>query len=78
MDIATLSDIRKECGIAGHVAYSVTVTYEGEPSSRVTFIGNVDGGPVIMVTPGNPRGTFVSDPGRFGSFGPEWVRRFFA
>jgi hypothetical protein len=29
------------------------------------------------VTPSMPRGIFVTDPDRFGSFGPGWVRRFF-
>jgi hypothetical protein len=32
-----------------------------------------------MVTPGNPRGMFVTAPERFGeTFGPSWVRAFFA
>lgn len=32
----------------------------------------------VMVTAGFPEGVFVTDPGRFGEFGPEWIRRFFA
>jgi hypothetical protein len=72
-----LGKIVRHSGIAGQLAYSTSVTYAGEPSSVVTFTGNVYGGPVVMVTPGMPRGTFVTDPERFGSFGPAWVRRFF-
>lgn len=73
----TLGTIRKEAGIAGQVAYSVTVTYPGEDQRTVRFVGSVYGPPIVMVTPSNPGGTFVQDPGRFGEFGPEWVRRFF-
>ena len=76
----TLGRIVRHAGIAGQLAYSVSVTYPGERASVVTFTGSVYGapGPVVMVTPGNPRGMFVTDAGRFGEkFGPEWVRRFF-
>ncbi len=68
---------------AGHLAdmtaYAVNVTYPGENPSRVTFVGMVaeSTGPIVMMTPGNPRGIFVTDPSRFGAFGPNWVRRFF-
>jgi hypothetical protein len=74
----TLGKITKERGVAGQVAYSVAVTYEGGPTDTVRFVGSTYGGPVVMVTAGNPRGMFVTDPDRFGEFGPEWVRRFFA
>lgn len=78
MDTApTLSRIFKRTGIAGQVTYTVFVTYPGEDASRIEFIGSVYGGPVVMVTPGNPTGVFVTDPSRHGTFGPEWVRRFF-
>lgn len=77
METATLSEIRKEGGVAGQVAYSVTVFYPDEPPSTVRFVGDVYGGPVLMQTPGNPLGTWVTNPDRFGRFGPEWVRRFF-
>jgi hypothetical protein len=73
----TLGKIRKQNGIAGQVAYSVHVTYPGEPTRLVTFIGSDYGGPVVMVQP-DGRQTGVSDPGRHGSFGPAWVRSFFA
>lgn len=74
---ATLGGIRREAGIAGQVGYAVDVTYPDEGTSRVRFVGSVYGGPVVMVTPGNSKGTFVREPDRFGGFGPEWVRRFF-
>lgn len=72
-----LSVVTRHAGIAGQVSYSVAVTYDGEDPSVATFVGSTYGGPVVMVTPGNPAGVFVTDPERFGKFGPEWVRRFF-
>ena len=73
----TLGTIKRHTGIAGQIAYTVTVAYPGEDSAPVTFTGNTDGGPVVMVTPSTPGGTFVYDPQRFGRFSAEWVRRFF-
>jgi hypothetical protein len=75
--VPTLGKIVRHSGIAGQLAYSVAVSYAGEPSTVVTFTSSVYGGPVVMITPGNTRGVFVSEPNRFGAFGPEWVRRFF-
>lgn len=75
----TLGKITRTAVVMGFVRYAVDVTYGGEPPMRVAFQG-VDketGGTVVMMTPGNPGGTFVSDPGRHGAFGAEWVRRFF-
>lgn len=74
---ATLGKITKQNGPAGQVSYTVPVTYPGEPAETVTFVGSTYGGPVVMVTPAGHQ-TFVTDPGRHGEFGPEWVRRFFA
>jgi hypothetical protein len=65
-------------GVAGQYGYSVAVTYDDEPTETVTFISSVYGAPIVMITPGNPGGMFVRNPERFGEFGPEWVRRFFA
>lgn len=72
----TLGTIKRHNGVAGQVSYSVQVTYEGEAPEWITFVGSTYGGPVVMVT---PRGheTFVTEPARFGEFGPDWVRRFF-
>lgn len=73
-----LENITRQNGIAGQLAYGVTVTYPDESPERIVFVGSVYGGPVLMQTPANSAGIFVVDPQRFGKFGPEWVRRFFA
>lgn len=72
----TLGPIRKERGVAGQVSYSVQVTYPGEDAHTARFVGSVYGGPVVLVMPSGSQ-VFVSDPARFGEFGPDWVRRFF-
>lgn len=72
----SVANIRRHNGIAGQIAYSADVTYPGEPTRQVTFVGSQYGGIVVMVSPGGEQ-TFVTDPSRFGTFGPEWVRRFF-
>jgi hypothetical protein len=71
-----LGMIKRQNGVAGEVSYSVAVTYPGEETSTVTFVGSIYGGPVVMVGPQGHQ-TFVSDPSRFGKFGPDWVRKFF-
>lgn len=71
-----LSDVRRRNGIAGQISYSVDVTYPGEETETLTFVGSTYGGPVLMVSPTGAQ-TFVVDAGRFGKFGPAWVRRFF-
>jgi hypothetical protein len=76
-DLPTLGKIRRHNGVAGQIAYSVPVTYPDEDTSVVTFVGSAYGGPVIMQTVACPQGVFVRDVERFGSFGPDWVRRFF-
>jgi hypothetical protein len=68
--------IRRHAGIAGQFAVSAEVQYEGEEMRTVTFIGSTYGGPVVMETEHGQ--TFVTDPGRFGEFGIDWVQRFFA
>lgn len=73
-----LGTIKRINGVAGQISYTVPVTYTDEPTSPVTFVGSVYGGPVLMQTPGFPAGVFVTDPNRFGKFGPGWVRRFFS
>lgn len=70
-------NVKKQSGIAGQMSYSATVAYEGEEPSTCTFVGSVYGGPVVMVLPSGAQ-TFVTDAGRHGEFGPEWVRRFFS
>lgn len=58
----TLSKITRHNGIAGQVSYLVDVTYPGEDAARIEFIGSVYGGPVVMVTPGNPDGCVRHGP----------------
>lgn len=70
--------VKQTGGIAGQVRYTASVKYPAEDMSTVSFYGSVYGGPVIMATEGWPEGILVTDPSRFGEFGPEWVRRFFA
>ncbi len=75
----TVTNVKRHAGIAGQFAVTATVTYAGEKPETIRFVGSVygDGGPVVMVTPAG-RELFVTDSGRFGEFGAEWVRRFFA
>jgi hypothetical protein len=74
--MTTIHSVSKHAGIAGQFSVSAEVEYPGEPLSVVTFTGSIYGGPVVMRTGGIE--TFVTDPGRFGDFGTDWVRRFFA
>lgn len=75
-DQPTVTNVRRHAGIAGQFAISAEVTYPGEDARTVEFVGSTYGGPVIMRTNGVE--TFVSDAGRFGTFGRVWVQRFFA
>lgn len=76
--------IRKVGAIAGQITYQAKIKYPHEPVYTVLFHGSAygDGEPIVMQW--ESRGgageaqTFVTNPGRFGSFGPEWVRRFFS
>lgn len=74
---ATITKLTKHRGVAGQIGVSVVVHYPGDDSFTITFAGSVYGGPVVMMTPGAPQGVFVTDPGRFGEFGEQWVRNFF-
>lgn len=76
----TLGKITRQNGVAGQYAYTVPVTYPGEDTSTVTFVGSEYGGCVVMVTEGNPGGMFVSGQvmDRCGyTLTPAWVRAFF-
>lgn len=72
----TLGPIRRESGVAGQFALVVDVTYPGEPTRTVSFVGSVYGGPVVMIDEHDNQ-TFVTEPGRFGEFGKDWVKAFF-
>lgn len=74
--MAEVIGVRKALGVAGQVSYTATVQHHGEEKTdTVTFVGSAYGGPVVMVLPSGMQ-SFVSDPGRFGEFGEQWVRRF--
>jgi hypothetical protein len=75
-DTPTIHKITKHAGIAGQYAITADVEYPGEGRSRLEFVGSTYGGPVVMRTPMGE--TFVTNPGRFGEFGTDWVRRFLA
>lgn len=64
---------------AGQRSITAEVQYPGEAPSRVEFVGPSGGGsgPVVMIYGEKRNQTFVTDPSRFGDFGPDWVRRFF-
>lgn len=72
-----VTDVKRHAGVAGQFSVTATVTYPDEGSERIEFVGSTYGGPVLMRTPAG-HDLFVSDPGRHGEFGAEWVTRFFA
>lgn len=80
----TLGPIRHAGTFAGQKAYQVDVTYTHDDGAvetvRVSFAGPTSGdAPVSVVTVGFPGGIWVREPGRFGeSFGPEWIRNYYA
>lgn len=74
--MTTLHSIKRRTGIAGQFSLLVDVEHE-DGRSRVEFVGNVNGGPVVMILESGAQ-TFVTEPERFGRFGEDWVRRFFA
>lgn len=71
-----VTNVKRHAGIAGQFSVTASVQYPCEPPETIEFVGSVYGGPVVMVSHGHQ--TFVTDPGRFGEFGTEWVREFFA
>ena len=72
-----LGALRVQNGVAGQFSITVDVSYPDEPTVPVSFVGYAgDSATVVMLSNGHQ--TFVKDPGRFGSFGQQWVRRFFA
>lgn len=71
-----LSGLRRYNGTAGQFSLAVEVTYPGEEARTVEFVGSLYGGPVLMIT--DTAEVWVSEPGRFGTFGKAWVRAFFA
>ena len=73
-----LSDVRKHSGVAGAYEYSVDVTYPGEETHRLSFVHNVYGGPVVMVTPGGQHFVSADVMDRCGQAVTEaWLLLFF-
>jgi hypothetical protein len=72
-----VENVRRHAGIAGQFSVTADVTYGDDPTQKIQFVGSTYGGPVVMVLPDGSQ-TFVTDPSRFGKFGTEWVRKFFA
>lgn len=70
-----VTNLKRRKGMAGQFSVEVTVTHPGEEPRIIEFVGSEYGGPVLMVTQYGQ--TFVTDPGRFGTFGEDWVRKFF-
>lgn len=74
--VPELSHITFDGTIANSMVYSVKVTYPGEETRRVQFLGSVPGnGPVLLIS--GDMQVFIDDPSRFGPFGPEFIRRFY-
>ncbi len=70
----TIERIKRHGGIAGQFMVTATIS-EGTAVRDLAFVGSVYGGPVVMIGESGAQ-TFVTDPGRFGAFDTEWVRRF--
>lgn len=70
-----VTNLKRRKGVAGQFSVQATVTHPGEEPRMMEFVGSVYGGPVLMVTQWGQ--TFITDPGRFGKFGEDWVKRFF-
>lgn len=60
----------------GFTRYTCMVEYPGEPVYTVHFHGYPGQSDTVVMETTHGQ-TFVSDPGRFGTFGVSWVRRFF-
>lgn len=71
----TIVKINRTNGVAGQFALAAHVSYPGEETRIVEFVGSQYGGAVLMVT--ETGHCWVDDPGRFGTFGKGWVKRFF-
>jgi hypothetical protein len=76
-DTPVVEQIKKVSAIAGQTQFNAKVRYPGEPSEIHGFVGMVgEYGPVVAISPAGHQ-IFVTDPGRFGPFGKEWVERFY-
>jgi len=78
-DRPEIGHITRETGIAGQFSLTAAVRYPGEGFESVTFVGNVYGGPIIMILPSGTQ-TYVSREvtDRIGAeLTKEWIARFF-
>lgn len=75
-DKPEIGTITRKNGIAGQFSLSVPVTYPGEGSNVVEFVGSAYDAPVVMISATGTQ-TIVSNSSRFGEFSEDWVRRFF-
>lgn len=75
--MAMITRIAETTGLAGQTQFTATVVYPDEGETYVDFVGAVGMvGPVVMITGQHNTQTFVTNPGRFGPFGKQWVRNF--
>lgn len=73
----TVELVRKVSAIAGQTQINARVRYPDEEPEIHGFVGMIgEYGPVVAISPSG-RQVFVIDPGRFGPFGIEWVKRFY-
>lgn len=75
-----VKSIKRRNGIAGQTQFTAVVQYPDESPMTIAFVGYPDPtttGPVVTISPSGHQ-MFVTDPSRFGPFGEQWVRRFFA
>lgn len=69
--------IKRHNGVAGQFSYTVEVTYPGEDTTKLEFVGHAYGDSVIMCLPTGAQ-IYVWDPSRFGdTLSPTWVKNFF-
>lgn len=76
----TIESVRRERGVAGQYAMTAQVRYPGEGVQQVTFVANVHGGPIVMITPDRTQ-VFVSEDviARLGrKVDRTWVEGFFS
>ncbi len=77
MATPTITNIRKHQGIAGQFSYTASVTYPGEDTGNIEFVGDAYGTSVIMVM-GNGAQVSVRRDDLWGvPLNPDYVRRFF-
>jgi hypothetical protein len=65
--------------IARSTVYGVTVTFPNSFPKYYQFVGPQRGpGPVVMLSYGGTHERDIFRPGRYGKFGPDWIRNYFS